>query len=164
MMKRSLRAVAAAASAALLLAGCATGQVGHLDPDIEPELGAVRSSPDTSQASGGGEEGSETVETPAPGTSAAPTDDLAAQFADASRSESWYTDVESIDADGESVLVTTRLQPDDESAVAVCEAAFDAASATGVTSPSVEVRAADGTTLSQRDTAAGDEACSRTEG
>ncbi len=165
-MKRSLRALAAAASAALLLAGCATGQVGHLDPDIDPDLGAFRSIPDTDQAAGGDEdaEGPEAVETPAPGTSAAPTDDLAAAFADASSTEGWYTDVASIDADDEGgVLVTTRLEPGDEDAVAVCEAAFEAATSTGVNSPSVEVRAADGTTLSQRDTAAGDDACSRDE-
>jgi hypothetical protein len=162
-MKRSLRAVAAAASAALLLAGCATGQTGHLDPEIDPDLGEVRSSPDADQASGG-DEGSEVVETPAPGTSAAPTDDLAAAFADSAGSEAWYTEVESIDADDASVLVTTRLQPGDADAVAVCEAAFDAATETGVNAPSVEVRAVDGTTISQRDTAAGDVACSRTEG
>jgi hypothetical protein len=165
-MKRSLRALAAAASVAVLLTGCATGETGHLHPDITPDVGQVRSSPDSDQGSGGssGSSSSGSVETPAPGASGAPTDDVAAEFAASSSSQTWYTDVQSIDTEADSVLVTTSLQPGDADAVAVCEAAFDAASASGITAASVEVRAADGTTLSQRDTAAGDEACSRTEG
>ncbi|GAA2724723.1 hypothetical protein [Cellulomonas aerilata] len=162
-MKRSLRALAAVATGTLLLAGCATGDTGHLDPEISPDLGEVRSSPVATPESDD-DEGSDAVETPAPGASGAPANDVEAEFAAAAGSESWYAEVESIDPEGERVLVTTRLEAGDEDAVAVCEAAFEAASATGVNSPTVEVRASDGSTLSLRDTAAGDEACSRAEG
>jgi hypothetical protein len=158
-MKRSLLAVA---SATLLLAGCATGDIGHLDPEISPDLMEIRSSP-VADAGSGDQEEPEPVETPAPGTSAAPSNDVEAAFSASSGSETWFTDVTAVDVDAEAVLVTTRLQPGDQDAVDVCEAAFDAASSTGINSPSVEVRSGDGTTLAERDTAAGDEACSRVE-
>jgi hypothetical protein len=161
MMKRSLLAVA---SVAVLLTGCATGDTGHLDPEISPNLMELRSSPSPDAASGGDDEESEPVETPAPGSSAAPSNHVEAAFSASSGSEAWFTDVTAVDVEDEEVLVTTRLQPGDQDAVDVCEAAFEAASSTGLNSPSVEVRSGDGTTLSQRDTAAGDEACSRTEG
>ena len=161
-MKRSLLAVA---STALLLAGCATGETGHLDPEIDPDLLEFRSSPNSDGASGD-QEPSEPVETPAPGTSAAPANEVEAAFSASSGSETWFTDVTSVDVDGDEVLVITRLEEgagSADDAVAVCEAAFEAASSTGITAPSVEVRSIDGATISQRDAAAGDEACSRTE-
>jgi hypothetical protein len=168
-MKRSLLAVASAACTALILAGCATGDTGHLDPEISPDLLEFRSSPSPDGGSGdasGDEEESEPVETPAPGTSAAPSNDVEEAFSTSSRSQAWYTDVTSVDVEGDAVLVTTRFAEGAESAddaVAACEAAFEAATSTGIASPSVEVRSIDGTTISQRDAAAGDEACSRTE-
>jgi hypothetical protein len=158
--------VTSAACAVLFLAGCATGDTGHLDPEISPDLMEFRSSPSPDEVSGDEEE-PEPVETPAPGTSAAPANEVEAAFAASSGSEAWYTDVTSVDVDDDDVLVVTRLEDSAESAddaVAVCEAAFEAASSTGISVPSVEVRAIDGTTISQRDPAAGDEACSRIEG
>jgi hypothetical protein len=157
-MKRTR--VAATAAALLLLAGCATGDTGHLDPEIQPDI-IVPAPQRTPQPDSGDEgDGGEGSETPAPGTSAAPASDLEAAFATAAGQEDWYGDVTGVDTDDDTVLVTTDLLPGDEAAVEVCEAAFDAAETTGLAAPNVLVRDADGETIAQRDTAAGDEGCS----
>ena len=154
-MKRSL---VTATTVALLLGGCATGDTGHLDPEIQPDL-IVPAPQQTPQGDSTTDDG-EGSQTPAPGTSAAPASDLEAAFAAAAGEEDWYGDVTGVDSDDDTVLVTTDLLPGDEAAVEVCEAAFDAAESTGITEPSVEVHDADGDTIAQRDTAAGDEGCS----
>ena len=156
-MKRTL---VAATAVALLLAGCATGDTGHLDPEITPDLVGPRSTQEPDRASGASAEDEGTEESPAPGTSAAPASDLEAAFAAEVSSEDWYEDVTGIDAQDETVLVSTDLTAGDEAAVQVCEAAFAAAEATGITEPRVLVRDVDGETISERDTAAGDEGCS----
>lgn len=180
-MKRSL---VAATAAALLLAGCATGETGHLDPEIEPDLIGPLSTPaeDSGAETGGtpedlaeavdedtagtaegdraSEEPGEGDATSAPGTSAAPGNDVEAAFAQAAGGEAWFEDVTAVDVDGDSVLVTTVLTEAGADAVAVCEAALEAAESTGIAEPSVEVRSGDGETLSGRDAAAGGEGCS----
>jgi len=154
-MKRTL---VAATTVALLLGGCATGDTGHLDPEIQPDI--IVPAPQVTPRGGSGDDEGEGAETPAPGTSAAPASDLEAAFATAAGEEDWYGDVTGVDTDDDTVLVTTDLLPGDEAAVEVCEAAFDAAETTGLASPNVLVRDADGETIAQRDTAAGDEGCS----
>ena len=155
-MKRTL---VAATAVALLLTGCATGDTGHVNPEISPDLVGPRSTQAPQQASGGSDdEGGE--ESPAPGTSAAPASELEAAFAEAVSNEDWYDDVTGIDTDEETVLVSTDLTAGDEAAVEVCEAAFAAAESTGITEPRVLVRDVYGETISERDTAAGDEGCS----
>lgn len=151
-----MRSLLAATATALLLAGCATGDTGHLDPEIDPDLREYRSSPVAEPASGGDED-DEAVETPAPGASAAPGNDVEAAFSEAAGGETWFADVTAVDVDGDGVIVATRLQAGDEDAVAVCEAAFAAAQSTGVAVPTVDVRTVDGTTIAQR--GAEDEGC-----
>jgi len=152
------RILVAATAVALLLGGCATGDTGHLDPEIQPDLivPAPQRTPEADSATDRGE-GSQT---PAPGTSAAPANDVEAAFATAAGEEDWFGDVTGVDTDDDTVLVSTDLLPGDEAAVEVCEAAFDAAESTGITEPRVLVRDTDGETIAQRDTAAGDEGCS----
>jgi hypothetical protein len=154
-MKRTL---VAATTMALLLGGCATGDTGHLDPEIEVDL--IVPAPQRTPQPDSDEGEDEGTETPAPGTSAAPASDLEAAFAAAAGEEDWFGDVTGVDTDDDTVLVSTDLLPGDEAAVEVCEAAFDAAESTGITSPRVLVRDTDGETIAQRDTAAGDEGCS----
>lgn len=186
-MKRSC---VAAAAVALLLTGCATGETGHLDPEIEPELLGPRSTPTdpgepVEDPLGGTDEEASEEETAdgesrnvegedgaagegAAGEGAAgegtatpaPGNDVEAAFAESSGSQAWYEDVTAVDVDGDSVLVTTLLTEGGADAVAVCEAAIAAAESTGIAEPSVEVRAGDGETLSERDAAVGDEGCS----
>lgn len=156
MMKRTL---VTATAVALLLTGCATGDTGHLDPEISPDLAGPRSTqqPDEPTVA---PESDGAVATPAPGTSAAPSNDVEAAFAASSAEASWYGDVTGVDVDDDTVLVTTLLVSGDASAVQACEAAFEAAEETGVLSPRVLVRDVEGQTISERDATAGDEGCS----
>ena len=158
-MKRTL---VAATAVALLLTGCATGDRGHVNPEISPDLVGPRSTQAPDRASGGSddEDGEGGEESPAPGTSAAPANDVEAAFAAEVGDEDWYDDVSALDTDEDTILVSTRLTAGDEAAVDVCEAAFAAAESTGITEPRVLVRDVDGDTISERDTAAGDEGCS----
>ena len=146
-MKRSL---VAATAVALLLTGCATGDTGHLVPDIDPELLGPPSSPEAD--AGGSTDGS--------GDSGEASTEFRAAFADAAGVESWLDDVTEIAVDGGSVQVTTALNAPGGDATAVCEAAVRAAESTGVEATSVTVVDSEGATLSELDTAAGDDACS----
>ncbi len=146
-MKRSL---VAATAVALLLTGCATGDTGHLVPDIDPELLGPSSTP---AADAGGSTGD-------PDDSGSVSTEFRAAFADAAGVESWLDDVTEIAVDGSSVTVTTAFTAAGGNATAVCEAAVRAAETTGVTPTSVTVVDAEGTTLSELDAEAGDEACS----
>ena len=154
-MKRTLLA---ATAVALLLTGCATGDTGHVNPEISPDLREVRSTPREDQPSGDDDEG-ETVETPAPGASAQPTNDVEAAFAASSEQEAWYADVTAVDVDSDTVVVSTRLEPGDTDAVAVCEAALGAAEEVGILTPSADIRAVDGETIAKLDVEAGDQGC-----
>jgi hypothetical protein len=159
-MKRTL---VTATAVALLLAGCATGDTGHVTPDISPDLEGplpTQAAAGSSGGSSGGSDGGSAQESPAPGTSAAPASELEAAFAAEVSDEDWYDDVTGLDTDDDTVLVTTDLTAGDEAAVDVCEAAFAAAESTGITEPRVLVRDVDGETISERDPAAGDEGCS----
>lgn len=158
-MKRSL---VAATAVALLLTGCATGDTGHLNPDIEPELLGPRSTPasDAGGTSGessgeGGEDGSgEGAEGGTDGSA-----DVEAAFEEAAGGEAWFGDVTGLVVDGDAVQVTTRLADGDADALAVCEAAVEAARSSGISEPSVEVVTDDGASLSALDATAGDAGC-----
>ncbi len=145
MMKRTL---VSAAAVGLLLAGCATGDTGHLNPEISPDLVGPRSTQEPDLPSG---DDDDTVETPAPGASGAAGNEVEQAFAAAYGEETWYDDVEAVDTDDDTVQVSTRLEEGDPAAVDVCEAVFDAAEETGLTSPTVDVRDVSGNTISQRD-------------
>ncbi len=181
-MKRSL---VAATAVALLLTGCATGDTGHLVPDIEPDLVGPRSTPQTVDGGSGGEgtasedaasdgggseggsedegtEGSGGAGSGSDGSGQGPGDatDVQAAFEDAAGSEPWFEEVTELVVDAGSIQVTTSLTAAGADAVAVCEAAVDAAESTGAVATSVEVLDADGAVLSELDAAAGDEGCS----
>ena len=149
-MKRSL---VAATAVALLLTGCATGDTGHLVPDIEPDLVGPRSTPEP-VTGGGAQEGDA-----GSGGGTGDATDLQAAFEESAGSESWFEDVTELTVDGGSVQVTTSLTAAGADAVAVCEAAVDATESTGAVATSVEVLGADGEVLSELDAAAGDEGC-----
>jgi hypothetical protein len=161
-MKRSL---VAATAVALLLTGCATGDTGHLVPDIDPELVGPSSTPAPDaggtggSSDGAGDSGDSDGSGDSGGATGDPTD-LEDAFAESAGSQAWFGDVTEIVVDGSSVQVTTALTAAGADATAVCEAAVDAAESTGVAATSVTVLDADGAILSELDAAAGDEACS----
>ena len=156
-MKRTLLTGMAVA---LVLGGCATGETGHLDPEITPDLAA----PLAAGGSGVAGQEAELDDEPDQDRQEAGADDVNIEivnvFQDAAARETWYADVVSVDADEALVVVTTRLVAGDVLAVRVCETAYEAAEDAGVATPSVEVRDAEGAVLSGRDGAADEEACS----
>jgi hypothetical protein len=181
-MKRSL---VAATAVALLLTGCATGDTGHLVPDIEPDLVGPRSTPQAVDGGSGGEssgtegtegteggegggsgdegaEGTDGAASGSDGSGEGPGDatDVQAAFEEAAGGEPWFEDVTELVVDAGSIQVTTSLTAAGADAVAVCEAAVDAAETTGAVATSVEVLDAEGAVLSELDAAAGDEGCS----
>ncbi len=156
-MKRSL---VAATAVALLLTGCATGDTGHLVPDIEPDLVGPRSTPEP-VAAGGGDDGGggDSAGSGDQGGSGDPTD-VRTAFEESAGSEPWFNEVSQITVDDGAVEVTTNLTESGADAVAVCEAAVDAVESTGAEASSVEVLDADRQVLSELDAATGDETCS----
>lgn len=149
-MKRSL---VAATAVALLLTGCATGDTGHLVPDIEPELLGPPSTPEADASGSAGDSGDS-------GDSTDASAEFRAALADAAGVESWLDDVTEIEVDGGTVRVTTALNAPGGDATLVCEAAVRAADLTGVEATSVTVVDSAGTTLSELEATGSDEACS----
>ncbi|WNB86760.1 hypothetical protein [Cellulomonas sp. ATA003] len=158
-MKRLVTATAAA----LLLGGCTSGGTGHLDPEISPDLIGPRSTQEPETTTAPEDEDGAGVQTPAPGAGAGAANDVEAAFAESSGSETWYGEVQSVDVDEFTVVVSTSLDAGDADAVEVCEAAFAAAGDTGIASPIVEVRDSGGQSISERSEPAGDEGCSSDE-
>ena len=152
-MKRTL---VAALAAGLLLGGCATGDTGHLDPEISPDLVGPRSTPDPDQPTeapdAAGDEGTGTP---------APQNEVEAAFREENSGEPWLVEVTGVDpGEDDFIQVTTLLQEGDDAAVQVCEAVVVAAEGTGISEPSVMVRDVEGNAIAQRDSAAGDTGCS----
>ena len=154
-MKRTL---VAAAGAGLLLAGCATGDTGHLEPEISPDLVGPRSTQEPDQGSGASDD--DEGESPEPTASGEPGNPVQAALEEGYGDESWYADVTGVDPADDTVTVTTRLRAGDAAAVEVCEAVVDAAEQSGIASPTVLVRDVAGETIAGVDAAAGETGCS----
>ncbi|WP_298460630.1 hypothetical protein [uncultured Cellulomonas sp.] len=153
-MKRTL---VTAAAAALLLGGCATGETGHLDPEIYPELAAPLAAGETVA----GQVEPDVDDEPDQDQQEAGDDGVNVEvvdaFNEAAEEQSWYAEIIRVDVAGESVVVSTRLLPGDPAVLQVCDTASAVGERLGLTSLNVEVVDIEDTVLSGR--AAGDEEC-----
>lgn len=156
-MKRSL---VAATAVTLLLTGCATGETGHLDPEIDPDL----SRPVPVAQERVEDEGEEELDTGRGDDVAVPDDaavaaDVETAFTEATGSQDWAGEVTTVYRAPNTISLTTLFTEVGPEALAACEAGADAARSAGIEEPRVEVLTEAGQVIAQLDVAAGDEVC-----
>ena len=154
-MKRSF---VAATAVALLLTGCATGETGYLDPEIDPDL----SRPIPAAEERVEEEGAEQLDA-GRGDDVAIAAGVEQAFAEATASEGWAGEVTTVYRAPNTITLTTLFTEVGPELLAACEAGAEAARSAGISEPRVEVLTELGQVVAELDVAAGDEVCAALE-